>query len=131
MTMSPNDFPEPENNWANTYATTYQVPAENKLQRKTYDIGKQRIDISGSLCITHWWGLEKEFYINKHSDPSDCEAVRLQMQILSVISGQEHLSETMVVHNEDKSCRGPTSEQAIDILKMKWRFEIRSSSDIK
>ncbi|GKB46886.1 hypothetical protein Tco_0897639 [Tanacetum coccineum] len=35
----PNDFPEPENNWANTYATTYQVPTENKLQRKTYDIG--------------------------------------------------------------------------------------------
>ncbi|GKB21296.1 hypothetical protein Tco_0855219 [Tanacetum coccineum] len=35
----PNDFPEPEINWANTYATTYQVPAENKLQRKTYDIG--------------------------------------------------------------------------------------------
>ncbi|GKA91793.1 hypothetical protein Tco_0813718 [Tanacetum coccineum] len=30
---------EPENNWKNTYATTYQVPAENKLQRKTYDIG--------------------------------------------------------------------------------------------
>ncbi|GJT17332.1 putative ribonuclease H-like domain-containing protein [Tanacetum coccineum] len=32
-------FPEPENNWANTYATTYKVPEENKLQRKTYDIG--------------------------------------------------------------------------------------------
>ncbi|GJR94158.1 hypothetical protein Tco_0266332 [Tanacetum coccineum] len=29
----------PENNWVNTYATTYQVPAENKLQRKSYDIG--------------------------------------------------------------------------------------------
>ncbi|GJW35368.1 hypothetical protein Tco_0058288 [Tanacetum coccineum] len=38
-TIPPNDFPEPENNWANTYATMYQVPAENKLQRKTYDIG--------------------------------------------------------------------------------------------
>ncbi|GJV50624.1 hypothetical protein Tco_1446365 [Tanacetum coccineum] len=33
-----NDFPEPENNWANAYATSYQVPAENKIQRKTYDI---------------------------------------------------------------------------------------------
>ncbi|GJT87948.1 hypothetical protein Tco_1069665 [Tanacetum coccineum] len=32
-------FPEPENNWENTYATTYKVPAENKLQKKTYDIG--------------------------------------------------------------------------------------------
>ncbi|GKB81294.1 hypothetical protein Tco_0948189 [Tanacetum coccineum] len=29
----------PKNNWANAYATSYQVPAENKLQRKTYDIG--------------------------------------------------------------------------------------------
>ncbi|GJT98671.1 hypothetical protein Tco_1094189, partial [Tanacetum coccineum] len=38
-TIPPNDFPEPENNWANTYATTYKVPTENKLQRKMYDIG--------------------------------------------------------------------------------------------
>ncbi|GJX89501.1 hypothetical protein Tco_0341515 [Tanacetum coccineum] len=38
-TIPPNDFPEPENNWENTYATMYQVPAENKLQRKMYDIG--------------------------------------------------------------------------------------------
>ncbi|GJS56979.1 retrovirus-related pol polyprotein from transposon TNT 1-94 [Tanacetum coccineum] len=38
-TIPLNDFPEPEINWANTYATAYQVPAENKLQRKTYDIG--------------------------------------------------------------------------------------------
>ncbi|GKC17892.1 hypothetical protein Tco_1014674, partial [Tanacetum coccineum] len=38
-TIPPNDFPEPENNWANTYATTYKDPEENKLQRKTYDIG--------------------------------------------------------------------------------------------
>ncbi|GJW92956.1 hypothetical protein Tco_0172628, partial [Tanacetum coccineum] len=38
-TIPPNDFLEPENNWANTYTTTYKVPAENKLQRKTYDIG--------------------------------------------------------------------------------------------
>ncbi|GKG28372.1 hypothetical protein Tco_0406699, partial [Tanacetum coccineum] len=37
-TIPPNDFPELENNWANTYATTYKVPEENKLQRKTYDI---------------------------------------------------------------------------------------------
>ncbi|GJU81375.1 hypothetical protein Tco_1283740 [Tanacetum coccineum] len=38
-TIPPNNFPEPKNNWENTYATTYQVPAENMLQRKTYDIG--------------------------------------------------------------------------------------------
>ncbi|GKF89511.1 hypothetical protein Tco_0263474, partial [Tanacetum coccineum] len=38
-TIPSNDFSEPENNWVNTYATTYKVPEENKLQRKTYDIG--------------------------------------------------------------------------------------------
>ncbi|GJV59255.1 hypothetical protein Tco_1465355, partial [Tanacetum coccineum] len=38
-TIPPNDFPKPENNWANTYATIYKVPEENKLQRKMYDIG--------------------------------------------------------------------------------------------
>ncbi|GJT68354.1 copia protein [Tanacetum coccineum] len=217
-TIPPNDFPEPENNWANTYATTYKVPAENKLQRKTYDIGsfikwfcrrtgkkklckadlegpafnlvkafhknsvflqyqmdechklltnkvdmsnpeghqilrniyeplplggppgqvtiqpqfffnkdldylltgdKERkialsiskikaaryldfgleelvpslwveserdYDISAVYGITHWWFRRKEFYINKHSEPSDREAVRSQMRILSVIS---------------------------------------------
>ncbi|GJT59528.1 hypothetical protein Tco_1003061 [Tanacetum coccineum] len=39
--------------------------------------------------ITHWWFRRKEFYINKHSEPSDREAVRSQMQILSVISISE------------------------------------------
>ncbi|GJZ78865.1 hypothetical protein Tco_0643702 [Tanacetum coccineum] len=38
-TIPPNDFSEPEHNWANAYATTFKVPEENKLQRKTYDIG--------------------------------------------------------------------------------------------
>ncbi|GJU01873.1 hypothetical protein Tco_1112211 [Tanacetum coccineum] len=38
-TIPPNDFPEPDHNWANAYASTYKVPEENKLQRKTYDIG--------------------------------------------------------------------------------------------
>ncbi|GJV98259.1 hypothetical protein Tco_1553511 [Tanacetum coccineum] len=217
-TIPPNDFPEPENNWANTYATTYKVPAENKLQRKTYDIGsfikwfcrrtgkkklckadlegpafnlvkafhknnvflqyqmdechklltnkvdlsnpeghqilrniyeplplggppgqvtiqpqfffnkdldylltgdkerkialsisklkaaryldfgleelvpslwvesEREYDISAVYGITHWWFRRKEFYINKHSESSDREAVRSQMRILSVIS---------------------------------------------
>ncbi|GJW47013.1 hypothetical protein Tco_0078659 [Tanacetum coccineum] len=187
MDHSPNDFPEPEHNWANAYATTFKVPEENKLQRKTYDIGsfikwfcrrtgkkklckadlegpafnlvkafhknsvflqldggppghgyysyhnssfnkdldylltgdkEQKIalsisklkaaryldfgleelvpslwvesereyDISAVYGITHWWFRRKEFYINKHSESSDREAVRSQMRILSVIS---------------------------------------------
>ncbi|GJS81724.1 hypothetical protein Tco_0748265 [Tanacetum coccineum] len=40
MDLSPNDFPRISvHNWANAYATTFKVPEENKLQRKTYDIG--------------------------------------------------------------------------------------------
>ncbi|GJY58055.1 hypothetical protein Tco_0457947 [Tanacetum coccineum] len=217
-TIPPNDFSEPENNWENTYATTYQVPAENKLQRKTYDIGsfikwlcrrtgkkklceadlkglafnlvkafhknvflqyqmdechklltnkvdmsnpeghqilqniyeplplggppgdKQRkialsisklkaaryldfgleelvpslwveserdYEISAVYGITHWWFRRKEFYINKHSEPSDREAVRSQMGILSVISvkvfekyGYNYLRE-IILHRAD------------------------------
>ncbi|GKF97349.1 hypothetical protein Tco_0293170 [Tanacetum coccineum] len=30
-TIPPNDFSEPEHNWANAYATSYKVPEENKL----------------------------------------------------------------------------------------------------
>ncbi|GKF54715.1 hypothetical protein Tco_0165055, partial [Tanacetum coccineum] len=43
-------------------------------------------DISAAYGITHWWFRRKEFYINKHSEPSDREVVRSQMRILSVIS---------------------------------------------
>ncbi|GJX35734.1 hypothetical protein Tco_0247291 [Tanacetum coccineum] len=38
-TIPSNDYPEPENNWANVYVITYQDPEENKLQRKIGDIG--------------------------------------------------------------------------------------------
>ncbi|GJZ57551.1 hypothetical protein Tco_0613045 [Tanacetum coccineum] len=48
-TIPPNDFPEPEHNWANAYATSYKVPEENKLQRKTYDIGDKERKIALSI----------------------------------------------------------------------------------
>ncbi|GKC34228.1 hypothetical protein Tco_1046612 [Tanacetum coccineum] len=41
-------------------------------------------DISAAYGITHWWFRRKEFYINKHSEPSDREAVRSQMRVLSI-----------------------------------------------
>ncbi|GJX03954.1 hypothetical protein Tco_0189870 [Tanacetum coccineum] len=47
---------------------------------------EREYDISTAYGITHWWFRRKEFYINKHSEPSDREAVRSQMRILSVIS---------------------------------------------
>ncbi|GJR97069.1 hypothetical protein Tco_0269243 [Tanacetum coccineum] len=43
-------------------------------------------DISAVYGITHWWIRRKEFYINKYSEPSNHEAVRSRMRILSVIS---------------------------------------------
>ncbi|GJT31960.1 hypothetical protein Tco_0922379 [Tanacetum coccineum] len=46
---------------------------------------EREYDISAVYGITHWWFRRKEFYINKHSESSDREAVRSQMRILSVI----------------------------------------------
>ncbi|GJR09062.1 hypothetical protein Tco_0791714 [Tanacetum coccineum] len=47
---------------------------------------EREYDISAAYGITHWWFSRKQFYINKHSEPSDRDAVRSHMRILSVIS---------------------------------------------
>ncbi|GKC86491.1 hypothetical protein Tco_1147140 [Tanacetum coccineum] len=47
---------------------------------------EREYDISAVYGITHWWFSRKEFYINKHNESSDREAVRSQMRILNVIS---------------------------------------------
>nr|GEU33261.1 copia protein [Tanacetum cinerariifolium] len=43
-------------------------------------------DISAAYGISHWWFKSKEFYITRHSAPSDRRAVRSHMRILSVVS---------------------------------------------
>ncbi|GJU86437.1 hypothetical protein Tco_1293983 [Tanacetum coccineum] len=43
-------------------------------------------DISAVYGIIHWWFKRKEFYIQRHSAPSDRRAVRSHMRILSVTS---------------------------------------------
>ncbi|GJU41179.1 hypothetical protein Tco_1194136 [Tanacetum coccineum] len=43
-------------------------------------------DISSAYGISHWWFKRKEFYIVRHSAPSDHNAVRSHMKILSVVS---------------------------------------------
>ncbi|GJX33363.1 hypothetical protein Tco_0243218, partial [Tanacetum coccineum] len=165
-TIPPNDFLEPENNWANAYATTrtgkkklckadldgpafnlvkafhknsvflqfqmdechklltnkvnlvnpegHQIlrniyeplplggPPGDKEQKSALSISKLKAaryldfrleelvpslwveserdyDISAAYSITHWWFSRKQFYINKHSEPSDREAVRSQI----------------------------------------------------
>ncbi|GJT35962.1 integrase, catalytic region, zinc finger, CCHC-type containing protein, partial [Tanacetum coccineum] len=57
---------------------------------------EREYDISAVYGITHWWFRRKEFYINKHSESSDREAVRSQMRILSVMSSMQ----------EDIQCAG-------------------------
>ncbi|GJU62491.1 hypothetical protein Tco_1244326 [Tanacetum coccineum] len=79
---------------------TWATPETNEQEREAMQIlmlevsiqpcSEREYDISAVYGITHWWFRRKEFYINKHSESSDHEAVRSQMRILSVISGQEY-----------------------------------------
>nr|GFA84706.1 hypothetical protein [Tanacetum cinerariifolium] len=50
---------------------------------------EQEYDISAVHVISHWWFKRKEFYLNRHSVPSDHHAVRSHMWILSVVSLKE------------------------------------------
>ncbi|GJW96023.1 hypothetical protein Tco_0177831 [Tanacetum coccineum] len=43
-------------------------------------------DISAAYDISYWWFKRKEFYITRHSAPSDRSTVRSHMRILSVVS---------------------------------------------
>ncbi|GJS79534.1 hypothetical protein Tco_0729415 [Tanacetum coccineum] len=43
-------------------------------------------DISAAYGISHQWFKRKEFYITKHSPPSDRSTVRSHMRILGVVS---------------------------------------------
>ncbi|GJZ00498.1 hypothetical protein Tco_0517927 [Tanacetum coccineum] len=47
---------------------------------------KRDYDISAAYGISYWWFKRKEFYITRHSAPSDRSAVRSHMRILSVVS---------------------------------------------
>ncbi|GJR30974.1 hypothetical protein Tco_1107206 [Tanacetum coccineum] len=47
---------------------------------------EREYDISAAYGISHWWFKRKEFYITRHSAPSDRRAVRSHIKILSVVS---------------------------------------------
>ncbi|GJV48405.1 hypothetical protein Tco_1438617 [Tanacetum coccineum] len=92
-----NDLSEPENNWANSLTKSYKDPEENKLLRKTGDmgsfitwfckrIGKKKLSKSDLEGPSFKWFKRKEFYITRHSAPSDRSKVRSHIQILSVVS---------------------------------------------
>nr|GEU89651.1 integrase, catalytic region, zinc finger, CCHC-type, peptidase aspartic, catalytic [Tanacetum cinerariifolium] len=68
---------------------------------------KRDYNISAAYGITHWWFKRNEFYITRHSAPSNRRAVKSHMRILSVISiktferyGYAFLRE-IVIHRAD------------------------------
>ncbi|GJS36475.1 hypothetical protein Tco_0534857 [Tanacetum coccineum] len=85
---------------------------------------EREYDISAVYGITHWWFRRKEFYINKHSEFSDREAVRSYMRIL------KHPSETIVFHNEDGNPARANIKQALGYLK-DWSVKASANSDVK
>nr|GEW43975.1 hypothetical protein [Tanacetum cinerariifolium] len=110
-TVPLNNLPKTKNNWANALANSYQDPDEFKLLRQTGDIGSfikwfckrigkkklSKVNLKGTTF------KRKEFYINRHSAPSDHRAVISHMRILSVVSlktisryGYTHLKEIVL-----------------------------------
>ncbi|GJY00186.1 hypothetical protein Tco_0357204 [Tanacetum coccineum] len=47
---------------------------------------EREYDISAAYRISHWWFKRKEFYITRHSAPSERRGVRSHIRILSVVS---------------------------------------------
>nr|GEW15366.1 hypothetical protein [Tanacetum cinerariifolium] len=83
-----NDLHETKNNWADALVKTYTDPEEYKLGELVSSLwteSERDYDISSAYGISHWWFKRKEFYITRHSAPSDRNAVRSHMQILSVV----------------------------------------------
>ncbi|GJV05561.1 ribonuclease H-like domain-containing protein [Tanacetum coccineum] len=93
-TVPPNDLPEPENNWANTLANSYQDPEENKLLSKTSDkssfikwycnqIRKKKLskaDLEGpAFKLSNSSQLDNEDL--KQIDPDDLEEIDLKWQM--------------------------------------------------
>ncbi|GKA97213.1 hypothetical protein Tco_0825107, partial [Tanacetum coccineum] len=72
-------------------AALYQDFRLEELVPSLWIESEREYDISAAYGITHWWFNRKQFYINKHSEPSDRDAVRSHMRILSVIDKLNHL----------------------------------------
>nr|GEW80314.1 hypothetical protein [Tanacetum cinerariifolium] len=119
--VTPNDLPEPENNWigksklskANLEGLAYKdleyLVSNSKERRSALSISKLKVAnypdfrleklipslwieskqeyvISATHGISHCWFKCKEFYIARHSTPSDRPTVISHMRILSVVS---------------------------------------------
>ncbi|GJY36458.1 hypothetical protein Tco_0421836 [Tanacetum coccineum] len=67
-------------------AANYPDFGLEKLVPSLWIESEREYDISAAHGISHWWFKRKEFYINRHSAPSNRRAVRFHMRILSVVS---------------------------------------------
>ncbi|GKD87936.1 hypothetical protein Tco_1359090 [Tanacetum coccineum] len=61
---------------------------------------EREYDISAAYGISHWWFKRKDFYITRHSAPSDRRAVRSHMKILSVHSND--FEDLYLIHLQGK-----------------------------
>ncbi|GJR71418.1 hypothetical protein Tco_0083783 [Tanacetum coccineum] len=60
--------------------------SRSKIVPSLWTESESEYNISSAYGISHWWFKRKEFYITRYNAPSDCNAVRLHMRILSVVS---------------------------------------------
>ncbi|GKF82571.1 hypothetical protein Tco_0244227, partial [Tanacetum coccineum] len=67
-------------------AAYYQDFGLEELVPSQWIESAREYDVSASYGISHWWFKRKEFYITRHSAPSDRRAVISHMKILSVVS---------------------------------------------
>nr|GEU37520.1 hypothetical protein [Tanacetum cinerariifolium] len=70
-------------------------------------------DINAAYGITHWLFKRKEFYITRHSAPSDRRVVRSYMRILSVISLKTYERYGYHFLKENVLCRADYNEYKI------------------
>ncbi|GJW43881.1 hypothetical protein Tco_0072680 [Tanacetum coccineum] len=67
-------------------ATYYPDFGFEELVPSLWIESEREYDISAAYDISHWWFKCKEFYITRHSAPSNRRAVQSHMKILSVVS---------------------------------------------
>ncbi|GJZ85323.1 retrovirus-related pol polyprotein from transposon TNT 1-94 [Tanacetum coccineum] len=71
---------------SNLKAAYYVDFGLKELVPSLWTMSESDYDISLAYGISHWWFKLKEFYITRHSVPSDRNAARSHMKILSVVS---------------------------------------------
>ncbi|GJR52073.1 hypothetical protein Tco_1402594 [Tanacetum coccineum] len=74
---------------------------------------EREYDISAAYGISHWWFKRKEFYITRHSAPSDRSTVKSYMRIPSVVSLKTYERYMHTFLKEIVLCRADYKEDKI------------------